>query len=315
VYVYPKAWTWAREHSNEYDHVLAYWGNYAGTCAYLFHRLLDRSIPFSTFLHAIDLYQDQVYLRQKLIYADNIIVVCNYNRHFLKEHFSGIYEAIKPKIYTYHLGLDLAEFPYEPNSRPKQKIVAVGSFETVKGFEYLLRAVYELDRQGIEIEVELIGEGELEQDLKTLARTLAIDRKILFRGWVPFDVVRAAMRKATILALPSLGDAVPTVIKEAMALGTPVIASHVGGIPELLDNGRCGILVPPKDVNALAAGIKTLLHNEGVRKKYATEARQHAEESFDLWRNGGQLASLLSSTTRMERKKSPLLHASPLSER
>jgi hypothetical protein len=67
MYVFPKAWAWARDHLREYDHVLAYWGNYAGTCAYLFHRLLDRPVPFSTFLHAIDLYQDQVYLRRNLL--------------------------------------------------------------------------------------------------------------------------------------------------------------------------------------------------------------------------------------------------------
>jgi glycosyltransferase involved in cell wall biosynthesis len=315
MYVYPKAWAWAKEYVSDYDHVLAYWGNYAGSCAYLFHRLLDRSIPFSTFLHAIDLYQDQVFLRQKLMYADNIIVVCDYNRQFLKENFSTIYESIEPKIYKYHLGLNLDEFPFEPNSRPKHKVLGVGSFEpvaagsseTVKGFEYLLRAVHELDRNGIDIELELIGEGELEQDLKTLARKLAIDQKTVFRGWVPFDAVRTAMKQASVLALPSLGDAVPTAIKEAMALGTPVLASHVGGIPELLDNGRCGILVPPRNVSALVAGLTMLFENQALRNRYVYAARKYAEEQFDLWRNGRLLANLLSSTNRLQLKKSPVL--------
>ena len=312
IYVYPKAWAWARRHFDEYDHVLAYWGNYAGTCAYLFHRLLDRVVPFSTFLHAIDLYQDQIYLRQKLLYADNIIVVCDYNRRYLKEHFGDIYDAIEPKLFRYHLGLDLAEFPYQPQKAATNRVVAVGSFETVKGFEYLIRAAHKLRRDGIDLEIELIGEGELEPNLKALARRLGIDTKIFFRGWLPFAEARTAMENATILVLPSLGDAVPTVIKEAMALGPPVIATSVGGIPELLDHGRCGILVAPKDVEGLADALRNLLQQPETRQRYAAKARRYAEETFDLWRNGQQLAQLLFSSARLNREKTALLQTSPI---
>ena len=95
-----------------------------------------------------------------------------------------------------------------------------------------------------------------------------------------------------------LGDAVPTVIKESMALGTPVVASNVAGIPELLDGGRCGMLVPPQNVEALADAIKTLLANTAMRRTYADAARKYAEEQFDLWRNGRRLARVLRSTKR-----------------
>src|SRR5207249_4575754 len=73
MYALPKACAWARQHRNQYDHVLAYWGNYSATCAYMFQRLIGRQIPFSMFLHAgMDLYDNQTFLRQKLLYADNI---------------------------------------------------------------------------------------------------------------------------------------------------------------------------------------------------------------------------------------------------
>jgi glycosyltransferase involved in cell wall biosynthesis len=166
----------------------------------------------------------------------------------------------------------------------------------------------------MDIQVELIGEGALELVLKRLAQKLGIGDKTLFRGWLPFDEVRTAMGETTILVLPSLGDAVPTVIKEAMALGTPVISTRVGGIPELLDNGRCGILVSPKDVSALATAIKLLLQDERARKHYAREARRRAEQMFDLWRNGKQLANLLKSTTRTKQGKFPKLYRDPLAE-
>src|SRR5262245_47724290 len=87
-YVFPKAWTWAQKYGIQYDHVLAYWGNYTATCAYLFHRLLPSSIPFSIFLHAgIDLYLNQVFLREKLLATKNIITCSYFNRSFLEKRF------------------------------------------------------------------------------------------------------------------------------------------------------------------------------------------------------------------------------------
>ena len=80
-----------------------------------------------------------------------------------------------------------------------------------------------------------------------------------------------------------------------MALGTPVIASDVAGIPEALDDGRCGILVPPKDVGALADAMATLLGDASLRRTLADRARRRTEQQFDMWRNGARLAELLSA--------------------
>ena len=87
-------------------------------------------------------------------------------------------------------------------------------------------------------------------------------------------------------------------IKEAMALGAPVIASHVVGIPELLDHGGCGILVPPRNVQSLANAIELLLTHPTLRHQYAVAARQYTEAQFHLWNNGQRLADLLCSTAR-----------------
>jgi glycosyltransferase involved in cell wall biosynthesis len=95
-----------------------------------------------------------------------------------------------------------------------------------------------------------------------------------------------------------LGDAVPTVIKEAMAVGTPVVASRVAGIPELLQDGRCGVLVPARSPARLAEAVGDLLKDEPRRRQLARAARTFAEETFDLWRNGRRLAGILRSTRR-----------------
>ncbi|MEN4042819.1 MAG: glycosyltransferase, partial [Anaerolineaceae bacterium] len=242
IYASIKALGWAKENKKEYDHILAYWGNYAATCAYLFHRLTDRSTAFSMFLRAgTDLYRDQVFLKQKLLYADNIFIECEYNRHFINNLYPSIFPQIASKIHLYYLGLDLAELHYSPGNRERGKIVAVGNLTKVKGFDYLLYAAQELVSRGFNIEVDLVGDGEEKTALKALAIQLGIADRVKFLGWLTFEKVKNVMSHATLLVHPSctIGDAVPTVIKEAMALGTPVIASNVAGIPELLDNGMC----------------------------------------------------------------------------
>jgi glycosyltransferase involved in cell wall biosynthesis len=303
MYVFPKAWAWSQNHHKNYDHILAYWGNYSASCAYLFHRLKAQSVPFSMFLHAgIDLYEDQVYLREKLLYADNIFVVCDFNRQFIRNLYADIYPSISEKIYEYHLGLDFAEFPYQPNGRPAHKLLAVGAFEKYKGFDYLLKAAAELSRRGIDYDLDLVGDGVEANSLKNLATQLSITDKVRFLGWLQPAEVRRAMQQATIFVHPSngVGDAVPTVIKESIALGTPVVASHLAGIPELLNAGKCGILVPPSNPTALADAIEALLRNPDLRRTYADAGREHAEQKFDLWRNGKKLAEILNSTIRQK---------------
>lgn len=299
-YTFGKAVAWARQFPRQFDHVLAYWGNYAATCAYLFNRLLDQPLPFSMFLHAgTDLYRNQVFLREKLLYADNIIIVCEFNRNFISELYPDIFDSIAGKIHLYHLGLDLSEFAYEPGDRAVRRVLGVGGLNKRKGFDYLLRAAYELKTCGFNVEVELVGDGPERTVLETLGKELGITDRVRFSGWLSPDQVRSVMRQAAVLVHPSsgLGDAVPTVIKEAMALGTPVIASNVAGIPELLDDGRCGILVPPQNVDALSDAIKALLVAPATRRAYAETARKYAEEKFDLWRNGRRLATVIRSTT------------------
>ena len=300
-YVFLKAWTWAQEHGDAYDHVLAYWGNYPASCAYIFHRLMTRSVPFSMFLHAgTDLYRDQVFLRQKMLHADNIFVVCDFNREFIKSKYADIYPRLANKIHLYHLGLDLSEFQFRIDGRKPRTVLAVGSLEKIKGFHYLIQAVARLVGWGVDVQLELVGSGPERERLTQLADRLGVSSRVTFRGLLTFDRVRDAMAQATILVHPStgLGDAVPTVIKEAMAVGVPIVASRVAGIPELVDDGRCGLLVPPKDVDALANAMERLLTDEALRRHYAVAGRRYAEQRFDLWQNGSALAARLRCATR-----------------
>lgn len=296
AYAVAKARHWALEEHARYDQVLGYWGNYAATAAYLFTRRRGLGEPFSIFLHAgTDLYRGRPYLRRKLQEARTVLVCSEFNREFLRERYPDIAEALAGKLYVHQHGLDFGELHYGREDRAERGIVAVGAFEEAKGFDDLLRACRALRDRGVAFELELVGDGPQREALRRLASTLGLDSSVRFPGWLPFAQARAAIRRAALLAHPSigLGDGAPNVIKEAMALGTPVVASRVAGIPSLLEEGACGALVEPRDPAGLADTLQTLLERPALRDSLAQSARRSAEARFDMWRNGRRLADAL----------------------
>ena len=248
AYAVLQARLWAERFPEGFDRVLAYWGNYAATCAYAYHRLSGSHAPFSIMLHAgTDLYRSQVYLAEKLDYADRIFVVCEFNRRFLRELAPDRFEAWSPKIAIHHPGLDLGEYVFHFDGRPPALIVGVGGLYPAKGYDDLVTAVGELSRRGVPVRLQLVGDGPLAASLGALARRLGVADRVTFSGWLSPEEARQAIAGATLLVHPSrgLGDAVPTVVKEAMALGTPVIASNVAGFPSCSTMGARACSCPP----------------------------------------------------------------------
>ena len=296
AYAWLKSWNWGREPWPRFDHVLGYWGNYAATAAYLFCRLRGGEEPFSIFLHAgTDLYRDPIYLRQKLAAARHVLVCTDFNRRYLAEAFPDIAPEVERKLFLHQHGLDLEELHFEVDGRTANRVVGVGGLQKGKGFDSLIRICRILRDRGVPIDVELVGDGPQREPLERLSRDLGLESHVRFRGWLPFVEARESIRRAAVLVHPSagLGDGAPNVIKEAMALGTPVVASAVAGIPDLLEGGRAGLLVPPKDPEALASAVGTLLADAPLRRAVADRARQSAEACFDLWKNGRALADVL----------------------
>jgi glycosyltransferase involved in cell wall biosynthesis len=283
-----------------FDHVLAYWGNHAASVAYLFHRNTQPDIPFSMFVHArMDLYHQPAFLAEKMLYADNIFLVCEYNRTYLRQHFPDVYDRIAPSLTVHHLGLPLEDIPFHTGERAENRIIAVGNLEPLKGHAGLLRAMAGLRRNGTDAWLDLVGGGPQDGALRKLAAQLGLGDRVQFHGWCSEDRVLALMRNATMLVHPSVApDAMPTVVKEALAVGTPVIASDLAGIPEMLDHGRCGLLIPPGDVPALEQAIARLLADPSRCKALAAAGRAHMEAGFDMWRNGRALADQLRATVR-----------------
>lgn len=162
-------------------------------------------------------------------------------------------------------------------------LVAVGALNERKGHRYLLEAMPGLPEA---VHLAVVGEGEGAGKLKHLARELGIDDRTHFLG--RRDSVAGIMAESDILVLPSLVEATPYVILEAMAMRLPVVASGIYGIPELVSDGETGLLVPPGDTVGLADAISALIGDSERRRRMGGEGRRVYESRFTIERSIGK---------------------------
>jgi glycosyltransferase involved in cell wall biosynthesis len=128
----------------------------------------------------------------------------------------------------------------------------------------------------------IVGHGPLRRDLENMARALRVWQNVVFAGYQTDAVAHTAM--CDIFVLPSLWEGTPVAMMEAMALGKPVIATDVGGVPEIVDHYENGFLVPPGDTVWLYEAILTLLSNPQLCARFGENARMKMEKDFQLSR-------------------------------
>lgn len=157
-------------------------------------------------------------------------------------------------------------------------IGAIGRLSPEKGFEALLEAVATLSAQGTDIRLVILGEGGLRNSLETAVRKLGIAEFVLMPGYV--RDARRYLPFFSLFAMPSLTEGLPMVLLEAMQAAVPIVASRVGGIPEVLQHGRCGLLMEPGDQKALELGIRAVMDDNGAAKQRVLAARERVDNEF-----------------------------------
>ena len=193
------------------------------------------------------------------------------------------------KIDIVRCGLDLAEFP--PGAPPPagQTIVCVGRLCPQKGQTLIPRALASVVARHPEARVVLVGDGDTRAEIMAEAARLEIGERIIFAGWASNAEVRAHIRSARALLLPSFAEGLPIVLMEAFALGRPVITTYIAGIPELVDPS-CGWLVPAGDEVALASALDECLSADpDTLAAMGREGRARVEAWHDLHTNAARL--------------------------
>jgi len=163
-----------------------------------------------------------------------------------------------------------------PGASPP-RLVSVARFEAPKDHATMLRAVAEL--RHLAWELDLVGDGPLEQDCRALAAELGIGPRVRFLGYS--TDVAAVLAKAQLMVLSSFSEALPRSVLEAMRAGLPVVASNVGGLPELID-GSNGTLVPRGDAGGFSAALGGLIADAPLRSRMGAAARLNYEARFRL---------------------------------
>lgn len=174
-------------------------------------------------------------------------------------------ELADPLAKKVSLGLD-------PNRR---QVGFVGWLLPIKGPVYLLNAMGAVWRDHPDAELVLVGKGGLEEALRAQASFADCSGRVKFLGWR--DDIAQIMPLFDVFVLPSLNEGMGRVLVEAMAAGRPIVASRVGGIPDLVRHGENGLLVPPRDEEALAAGISLLLGNAQLAARMGERGRRRCQ--------------------------------------
>lgn len=172
--------------------------------------------------------------------------------------------------------MDTARFQPAPQPTTSKRILFVGRVETRKGADLLLRAVPQILKK--HPDAECILAGRVSDELRAMVN--AAPPQVKFLGFVPHEELPALYQSAAVVVVPSLWDNSPNVIYEAMACGVPVVASRVGGIPELVEDGVTGWLVPPGDETALEDALCNLLGDSPSRARMGQNGRGRAVENF-----------------------------------
>ena len=157
-------------------------------------------------------------------------------------------------------------------------IVALGRLSPEKGLDILLKAVAGLVREGLDVRLVLLGDGPLRGELQQLAEQFGIGQRVLLPGFLA-DAPRL-LGCFDIFALPSLTEGLPMVVLEAMQAGLPIVASRVGGIPQVLDQGACGLLTPAGDVQAVRTALRDIME---YKEKAASRVRAAKERVHQLY--------------------------------
>jgi glycosyltransferase involved in cell wall biosynthesis len=192
--------------------------------------------------------------------------------------------------------VDTDEFKPAAKDRSRKSVLFVGRVEKRKGAEVLMRAIPSVLAQHPDCEFTFVG--EISDELEDLVK--AAPGAVRFLSFMPRRELVELYQHASVCVVPSLWDNSPNVVYEAMACGTPIVASRVGGIPELVDDGVTGVLIPPRDEQSLAEAINILLNDYEERARMADRAR---EKALAEWRVDGILNQTLETYERVVRSR------------
>lgn len=239
------------------DHLHCHFGNAGSNPAMVAARLAD--VPLSITFHGIDLDEPERFLHaEKLKQCAFAVCISDYGRSKLVANVSA---GDAGKIVVIRCGHALPEQSAIPPPPRQNHIVCVARLSPEKGHGILIEALASLRDKGVPFICTLVGAGPLEAELRSRIASLGLSDRIRMVGAKPPDEVMGFVRQADLCVLASYGEGIPIALLEAFGYRRPVVATSVGGIPELVHHNENGLLVEPGDPQALADSIQLILND------------------------------------------------------
>ena len=274
-------------------HLHNHFANSAATVGLLASRFA--AIDWSLTLHGISEfdYPAGLLLRDKIEAAKFVACV---SRFGMAQAMRLIPPSEWSKLSIVRCGIDLATLPSRPASPPiaagPVQVIAVGRLSPEKGHAGLLEATAMVRNRGIAVALTIVGDGPEAGSLAAQVKHLGLESIVHFPGRQDEQSALASIAAADMLVLSSFMEGLPVVLMEAMALGVPVVATRVAGIPELVRDKVSGLLFDPADWAALADAIATLANDTALRGRLAVEGRLRIDQEFAIERAVARLPAL-----------------------
>ncbi len=241
-------------------------------------------VPFTITTHAFDLYKEPVgaYTSKLLQRANRVVTISEYNKEHIREKF-----APDAPIDIVRAGIRPEKFTPTEETEPN-RILTISRFVEKKGLPYALEAVNIATEELPELEYHIIGSGELKSDLVQKTEQLGIEENVVFLDNVSDERLVTELDEARCFLLPCViaesgdRDGIPVALMEAMAMKTPPVSTTVSGIPELIDHEENGLLTEPRNPEATADALVSLLSNGSEWTAYAERAREKVVTDFNI---------------------------------
>ena len=274
------------------EHVHAHFGTNSASVAMLARELGGPEFSFTT--HGPEEFDkpEAIKLGAKVEAARFVAAISSFGR-------SQIWRRVAAKdwskVHIVRCGLDAAFLEREPTPVPDvPRVCCVGRLNEQKGHTLLIEAVAKLVREGVDVQLVLVGDGELRGAIEKRIAELGMQANVTITGWASGDVVRREILASRAMVLPSFAEGLPVVIMEALALGRPVISTYVAGIPELIEPGVCGWLAPAGSVDATAEAIRECLATDvKTLTRMGHEGRRRVLALHDVRESARRLKALL----------------------
>jgi glycosyltransferase involved in cell wall biosynthesis len=293
IYMFPKAVYTAKQlQAEDIDHIHAHYATHPALMAWIIHQLTG--IKYSITIHSHDVYDCHAFLEPKLKGAALLVPISHYNVKYLANLLG---DWVYAKCRVVRCGIDISRYKIKKQTRGEVfEILQIGTMHWKKAQVSLIQATALLREHNFAFRLRIIGEGEERPKIEAEIKKYQLEGHVELLGAKTQAEVAEILPTADCYIQSSVSEGIPVAIMEAMACKLPVVATEITGIPELVLQGKTGILIPAADIKGMADALFEIYSNVDVAYQMGEDGRAWVQTEFDLQKNALRLVDFIKET-------------------